>query len=100
MAKDELAASRAELERLRAVANAADNRMSIERSAQQKLAQQIRALEQENARVREEHATFEGMLSSDARSSAALTVYRFKVRRRCQASTAACCCSATTRRDR
>jgi hypothetical protein len=79
VAKDELTAARSELERLRAVANAADNRMSIERSAQQKLAQQIRALEQENARVREELATFEGMLSSDARSSAALTVYRFKV---------------------
>jgi hypothetical protein len=77
--RDDLAEARSELERLRAVANAADNRMSIERSAQQKLAQQIRALEQENARVREELATFEGMLSSDARSSAVLTVYRFKV---------------------
>ena len=78
VAKEELAAARSELERLRAVASAADNRMSIERTAQQKLAQQIRTLEQENARVREELATFEGMLSSDARSSAALTVYRFK----------------------
>lgn len=78
-AKDELADSRAELERLRAVASAADNRMSIEKSAQQKLAQQIRALEQENARVREELATLEGMLSSDSRAAAGLTVYRFKV---------------------
>ena len=63
VAKEELATARSELERLRAVANAADNRMSIVRSAQQKLAQQIRTLEQENARVREELATFEGMLS-------------------------------------
>jgi hypothetical protein len=77
--QDELTEARSELERLRAIASAADNRLSIERSAQQKLAQQIRTLEQENARVREELATFEGMLSSEARSSAALTVYRFKV---------------------
>ena len=77
--KRDLAAAQAELERLRAIANAAENRLSIERSAQQKLAQQIRALEQENARVREELATFESMLSSEARSANALSIYRFKV---------------------
>ena len=75
----ELDGARAELERLRAVANAADSRVSIERTAQQKLAQQIRTLEQENARVREELATFESMLSSDARSASSLSIYRFKV---------------------
>lgn len=75
----ELDAARAELERLRAIANAADSRVSIERTAQRKLAQQIRVLEQENARVREELATFESMISSEARSGQVLTVYRFKV---------------------
>ena len=75
----ELEAAHAELERLRAIANAADSRVSIERTAQQKLAQQIRTLEQENARVREELATFESMLSSDARNASALSIYRFKV---------------------
>ena len=74
-----LADTRAELERLRAVANAADSRVSIERTAQQNLAQQIRSLEQENARLKEELATFESMLSSEARNSQGLTVYRFKV---------------------
>lgn len=77
--KNELAAARGELERLRAVANAADSRVSIERTAQQKLAQQIRTLEQENARVREELATLESMLSSDARNANPLSIYRFKV---------------------
>jgi hypothetical protein len=48
----ELDAARAELERLQAIANAADSRVSIERTAQQKLAQQVRALEQDNVRVR------------------------------------------------
>jgi hypothetical protein len=71
--------ARAELERLRAVANAADSRMSIERTAQQNLSQQMRSLEQENARLKEDLATFESMLSSEARAAHALSVYRFKV---------------------
>jgi hypothetical protein len=75
----ELDSARAELEGLRAVANAADSRLSIERTAQQKLAQQIRALEQDHARVREELATFESMLTSEARSGHAPAIYRFKV---------------------
>ena len=58
----DLQATRDELERLRAVANAAESRLSIERTAQLKLAQQIRGLEQETARLREELAIFESML--------------------------------------
>lgn len=77
--RGELEAARAELARLRAIANAADSRISIERTAQQKLAQQVRALEQENARVREELATFESMLASEERHTQTLAVYRFKV---------------------
>jgi hypothetical protein len=75
----ELDSARAELGRLRAIANAADSRVSIERTAQMKLAQQIRTLEQENAQVREELATFESMLSSEARNAHTLSIYRFKV---------------------
>jgi hypothetical protein len=75
----ELDAAQKELERLRAIANAADARLSIERTTQEKLAQQIRSLEQDNARVREELATFESMLTSDARSGNAPAIYRFKV---------------------
>ena len=77
--KRDLAAAQAELEQLRAAANAAERRLSIERTAQQKLAQQIGALEQENARVKEELATFEGMMSSEPGSGSVLTIYRFKV---------------------
>jgi hypothetical protein len=78
-AKRDLKAAQSELERLRAIADAGESRLSIERTAQQKLAQQIRVLEQDNARVREELATFESMLSSDARNAATLSIYRFKV---------------------
>ena len=77
--RGELSSALDELERLRAITNAADSRLSIERTARQKLALQIRALEQENARVREELATFEGMLSSEARNVASLSIYRFRV---------------------
>lgn len=77
--KRDLAAAQAELERLRAIANAADRRLAIERAAQQKLAQQMRALEEENAKVKEELATFESMLSSETRSGSVLTIYRFTV---------------------
>jgi hypothetical protein len=79
-ARSELAKLRTELDKLRPVANAADSKMSIERTAQQKLAQQIRGLEQDNARLREELALFESMLaSSDAGNAAPLSVLRFKV---------------------
>ena len=77
--KRELDAARAELGQLRAVSNASDSRLAIERTTQQKLAEQIRTLEQENARVREELATFESMLVSDARNANALSIYSFKV---------------------
>jgi len=70
---------RNELDRLRAIANAADSKVSIERTAQQKMAQQNNGLEQENARLREELALFESMLSADNANTAPLSVLRFKV---------------------
>ncbi|MBS0337915.1 MAG: hypothetical protein JSS40_14100 [Proteobacteria bacterium] len=75
----ELDSTRGELERLRAIANAADSKLSIERTAQVQLARQIRTLEQDNARLREDLAIFESMLSADTRSAQALTIQRFKV---------------------
>ena len=78
-ARAELATLRSELEKLRALANAADSKVSIERTAQQKLAQQIRTLEQDNARQKEELALFESMLSSGAAEAAPLSVLRFQV---------------------
>jgi len=78
-ARGELAKLRDELGQLRALANAADSKVAIERTAQQKLAQQIKGLEQENARVREELALFESMLSSESATAAPLSILRFKV---------------------
>ena len=75
----ELESTRGELTKLRAIANAADSKMSIERTAQMKLAQQIRTLEQDNARMREDLALFENMLSADAGGAHALSIQRLKV---------------------
>ena len=75
----EVDATRGELERLRAIANAADAKLAIERTAQAQLAQQVRGLENDNARVREELAIFESMLSADARNAQPLRIQRFKV---------------------
>ena len=77
--RTELESTRSELARLRAIANAADAKMSIERTAQLKLAQQIRLLEQDNARLREDLAIFENMMSADAGGGHALSIQRLKV---------------------
>lgn len=77
--RTELDSTRGELTRLRAIANAADAKMSIERTAQLKLAQQIRLLEQDNARLREDLAIFENMLSAAGGGAHVLSIQRFKV---------------------
>ena len=75
----EIDATHAELLNLRAIANAADSKMSIERTAQLRLAQQVRTLEQDNARLREDVAIFESMLSVESKNAQALNIQRFKV---------------------
>jgi hypothetical protein len=77
--QSELANTRAELEKLRAESAASMSRLAIERSAQHKLADQIRVLERENAHLREELATFESLLASESRESKPLSIYRFAV---------------------
>ena len=75
----ELEGTRSELVQLRALANAADSKLSIERTAQVQLAQQMRSLERDNAQLREDLAIFENMLSVDTRNAQALNIQRFKV---------------------
>lgn len=77
--QSELQGARIELEKLRADTAASVSRLAIERSAQQTLAEQIRVLERENARLREELATFESLLGSEARIAKPLSIHRFTV---------------------
>lgn len=75
----DLAAGNEELEHLRSLANAAESKIAIERTAQRDLAKQVRALETENARLREELAVFESTFSADPNKAPPLSIQRFKV---------------------
>lgn len=77
--RGELSAAKEELARLRSIANAAESKIAIERTAQQDLVKQLRAMEADNARLREELAVFESTLSVDPRSTAPVSIRRFKV---------------------
>ena len=68
-----------ELARVRTLANAAESKIAIERTAQQDLGRQLRAMEVENARLREELAVFESTLSADPKTAPPLSIQRFKV---------------------
>lgn len=52
----------AERDRFSTTVNAAESRMNIEKAAQEQLSQQIKALEAENAKLKEDLAFFEGLL--------------------------------------
>ena len=78
-ARQELAVAREELARLRGLSNAAESKIAIERTAQQDLVKQLRSMEAENARLREELAVFESTLSADPKHAAAISIKRFKV---------------------
>ena len=77
--KAELDTAHDELKRLSAIANAAGSQLAIERTARERLAQQIGTLEQQDGKLREDLAIFERMLTSDPRSAPALAIYRFEV---------------------
>jgi hypothetical protein len=67
-----------ELTRLRGIASTSESSIKIERAALEKLSQQVKQLEAENSRLREDLALFEN-LSAKARSEERVSVYRFKV---------------------
>ena len=63
---------------LKADGNAAGSRLSIEQTAQRHLAEQVRALERENTRLKEDLALFEGMVAAD-RKEGSFAINNFKV---------------------
>jgi hypothetical protein len=54
-----------EAAKLRSLANAGESNVQIERTAQEQLIRQVKALEQENGRLKEELAFFENLASAD-----------------------------------
>jgi len=79
---DRLRADHAQLEKeaaeLRAVANASEARLKIEQSAQVQLAAQIKQLGDENSRLKEDLAFFDGLNPADRREER-VTIHRFMV---------------------
>ncbi|HXC39900.1 MAG TPA: DUF6776 family protein [Burkholderiales bacterium] len=79
---DKLRADHAQLEKeaaeLRAVANASEARLKIEQSAQAQLAAQIKQLGDENSRLKEDLAFFDGLNPADRREER-ITIHRFMV---------------------
>lgn len=63
---------------LKANTNAAGSRLSIEQTAQRRLADQVKALEMDNTRLKEDLALFEGMVAAD-RKEGSFAINNFKV---------------------
>ena len=63
---------------MRASVNAGDSKLQIERTAQTQLARQVKALEDENARLKEDLAFFENLIPGEQRDNT-LLVNRFRV---------------------
>ena len=76
--RNRVAALEDELKRLRANAQSADNRLQIEKTAQAQLVRQLKTVEAENARLREDVSFFEG-LAARGITEEKLAVSRFKV---------------------
>ena len=67
-----------EARKLRSVASSSESTLKIERVAQEKLVQQLKQLEAENGRLREDLAFFENVSAKD-RNDEGVSIYRFKV---------------------
>lgn len=63
---------------LRASVNSSESKLQIERTAQTQLAMQVKALEEENARLKEDLAFFENLIPGEHRDNT-LLINRFRV---------------------
>jgi Family of unknown function (DUF6776) len=70
----------AEAARLRSIANASESRLKIEQTAQVQLAAQVKNLEEENNRLKEDLAFFENLVPTERRGDK-VSIHRFKVER-------------------
>jgi hypothetical protein len=78
--RESMAQLEGEAARLRAIADASESRLKIEQSAQAQLASQVKALEDENSRLREELGFFENLVPSERRGEK-VSIHRFSVER-------------------
>lgn len=78
--KERIAELEKEAVRLRSSVDSSDSRIQVERTAQGQLAKQVKVLEEDNARLREELALYESLSpATDRAKDARLTIHRFRV---------------------
>jgi len=78
--RESMAQLESEAANLRSIANASESRLKIEQTAQAQLAGQVKALEDENNRLKEDLAFFENLVPSERRGEK-VSIHRFKVAR-------------------
>jgi Family of unknown function (DUF6776) len=78
--RESSATLREEMLRVRSIADASESRLKIEQSAQAQLGTQVKALEDENGRLKEDLAFFESLVPSERRGDK-MSIHRFKVER-------------------
>lgn len=76
--KEQVEELTAERDRFSTTVNAAESRLNIERSAQKQLAVQVKALESENTRLKEDLAFFDSLLPN-ATGPAGVSIRRLKI---------------------
>ncbi len=76
-ADDPVARLQVERDRLASTANSADSQINIERSVQRQLAAQVKTLETDNARLKEDLAFFESLLPTN-RTGGSVSIRRLK----------------------
>lgn len=76
--REQVGTLEAEAERLRNIGNGSEASMQIERTAQQKLSEQVKKLEAENGRLREDMAAFENLASGEAKNET-FSIHRIQV---------------------
>lgn len=67
-----------EAERLHGIGSGSEASLQIERTAQQKLSEQVKRLEAENGRLREDLAAFENLATGEAKNNA-ISIHRMQV---------------------
>lgn len=76
--RERVAELEAEVAQLRGVASSADSNLKIEKVAQQQLAQQVKALEAENAGLKQDLAFFEGLVPDGGIGEAGVRINRLR----------------------
>jgi hypothetical protein len=75
----QIATLQSDLERQRSLADAGESSLQIERTTAQQLSLQVKRLELDNARLREDLALFEGLAQSEGGNQKVVTIHRLRV---------------------